>query len=112
MFSFDPKVTAYYLPGTMGWDAFSTNTEVPTAAWFLPKPLILNNEAGFGVQTDGFDFTISWATNVAVVVDASTNLSNAVWLPVQTNTLIDGTASFNDPQWINYPLRFYRLRSP
>ena len=29
-----------------------------------------------------------------------------------TNTLTGGTAYFGDPQWTNYPGRFYRLRSP
>jgi hypothetical protein len=64
------------------------------------------------VQADGFDFTISWATNIQVVVEACTNLSNPIWQPVQTNTLIDGSSYFSDPQWTNYPGRFYRLRSP
>jgi hypothetical protein len=46
------------------------------------------------------------------VVEACTNLSNPVWQPVQTNTFTAGTAYFSDPQWTNYPGRFYRLRSP
>jgi hypothetical protein len=44
------------------------------------------------------------------VVEASTNLHD--WQPVQTNTLIGGLTAFIDPQWTNYPGRFYRLRSP
>jgi hypothetical protein len=32
--------------------------------------------------------------------------------PVITNTLVNGTNYFSDPQWTNYPGRFYRLRSP
>jgi hypothetical protein len=47
-----------------------------------------------------------------VIVDACTNLSNPVWQPVQTNTFTTGSAYFSDPQWTNYPNRFYRLRSP
>jgi hypothetical protein len=31
---------------------------------------------------------------------------------VQTNTLTGGSAYFSDPQWMNYPGRFYRIRSP
>jgi hypothetical protein len=62
------------------------------------------------VQTNCFSFTISWATNIAVVVEASTNL--VVWQSVQTNTLTAGSAYFSDLQWTNYPGRFYRLRSP
>jgi len=63
------------------------------------------------VQSNQFGFTISWATNVPVVVEACTNLSNPAWIPVNTNTLISGTSSFSDPQTANLPGRFYRLRS-
>ena len=64
------------------------------------------------MQTNGFGFIISWATNVSVVVEACTNLANPIWSPVGTNTLTGGSSYFSDPQWTNYPARFYRLRSP
>ncbi|MGD0261859.1 MAG: leucine-rich repeat domain-containing protein [Verrucomicrobiota bacterium] len=102
--------TAYYLQGATGWGA--TFGGWPTAQWFLPNPQILNNSPGFGVQPGGFGFTIAWATNTSVVVEACTNLANPAWIPVSTNTLIGGTNYFSDPQWTNYPARFYRLRSP
>jgi len=98
------------LPGTTGWGA--TFDSRPTAPWFLPNPVILNNSAGFGVQPGGFGFTISWATNVSVVVEAATNLANPVWIPVSTNTLTGGTSYFSDPQWTNYPVHFYRVQMP
>jgi hypothetical protein len=104
------KATVYYLPGTTGWGL--TFDGRPTALWFLPNPLILNQSPGFGVQTNQFSFTISWATNVPVVVEACTNLANPVWNPVATNTLAGGTSYFSDPQWTNYPGRYYRIRSP
>jgi hypothetical protein len=103
----DPA-TVYYLPGTTGWGAMFDGQ--PTAPWFLPNPLILNHSAGFGVQPGGFGFTISWATNVSVVVEAATNLANPVWIPVSISTLTGGTNYFSDPQWTNYPERFYRLQ--
>jgi hypothetical protein len=112
VFGYDGDVTAYYLPGTTGWDVFSTNAMIATLPWFLPNPLILNSEPGFGVQNNAFDFTISWATNVPIVVEACTNLGSPVWQPVQTNTLSGGTSCFSDSLWINYPMRFYRLSSP
>jgi hypothetical protein len=31
---------------------------------------------------------------------------------VQTNTLTGGAAYFSDPQWTDYPVRFYRIGSP
>jgi hypothetical protein len=112
-FQGDDNATAYYLPGTTGWSRqFLSELGLPTALWFLPNPQILNHSAGFGVQPGGFGFTISWATNVSVVVEAATNLANPVWIAVSTNTLTGGTNHFSDPQWTNYPGRFYRLRSP
>ena len=84
---------------------------LPTAPWFLPNPQILNFEPGFGIQPGGFGFTISWATNASVVVEAATNLANPVWIPVSTSPLTSGTSYFSDPQWTNYPVRFYRVTS-
>jgi len=99
----------YYLPGTTGWG--STLGGNHTAPWLLPYPVILNNSSSFGLQNDGFGFTISWATNISVVVESCTNFANPQWQPVQTNTITGGTSYFNDPQWTNYPSCFYRLRS-
>jgi hypothetical protein len=106
----DNTATVYYLPGTTGWGA--TFGGRPTALWFLPNPLILTSGPSFGVQTNRFGFIISWATNLPVVVEACTNLPNPIWAPVRTNTLIGGSSYFSDPQWTNYPGRFYRLRWP
>ena len=104
------SATIFYLPGTTNWGA--TFGGRPTAVWALPYPVVLNSGPSFGVQPTGFGFTISWATNIPVVVGAATNLANPVWLPVGTNTLTNGSAYFSDPGWTNHPGRFYRLRSP
>jgi len=106
---FNVPVIVYYLPGTTGWDDFALLTGVPTALW-LPQMQTLG--ASFGVQTNEFGFNIQWASGQTVVVEACTNLVNPDWLPVQTNMLTTGSAYFSDPQWTNYPGRFYRLRSP
>jgi hypothetical protein len=100
----------YYLPGTAGWGVSFGGR--PTALWVLPFPLILTSGPSFGPQGNQFGFTISWATNLDVVVEASTNLAGALWKPLQTNTLAGGASYFTDPQWTNYPTRFYRIRSP
>ncbi len=100
--------TIYYLPGTTGWGVtFGGLTTVP---WTLPYPLILSSGPSFGVLTNRFGFIASWATNVSVVVEGSTNLNGPVWQPLQTNTLANGYFYFSDPNWTNYHKRFYRLR--
>ncbi len=110
VFTGDTGATAYYLPGTTGWG--STFGGLPTALWYLPNPLILTGSPGFGVQSNAFGFIISWATNLPVVVEACTNPANHSWSALKTNALTGGWSYFSDPQWANYPGRFYRLRSP
>jgi hypothetical protein len=107
VFSANSQATAYYLPGTSGWE--STFFSIPTALWSLPYPLILNGS--LGVLSNQFGFTISWATNTLVVVEASADLNNPKWSPVQTNALNNGVVYFIDAEWANYPSRFYRVRS-
>ena len=102
-------VTVYHLPGTTGWG--TTFGDRPTALWSLPYPAILKSSPGFGVGENGFGFLISWATNAAVVVEASPNLATPVWAPVGTNILSAGTSQFTDPEWTHQPTRLYRLIS-
>ena len=104
-----PNLTIYYLPGTTGWDDFANLTPYPITRWL---PQMQTAGSSFGAQTNQFGFTINWAGGQTVLVEACTNLAHPVWQPVQTNTLTTGTAAFSDPQWTNFPARFYRLRSP
>jgi hypothetical protein len=98
--------TVYCLPGTTGWG--TTSGGLPTAPW-LPQMQTIN--PSFGVQTNRFGFTIVWASDKVVVVEATTSLTNPIWSPVSTNTLTGGTSYFSDPQWATYPRLFYRIRS-
>jgi len=102
-FSDDPA-TVYYLYGTTGWGP--TFGSVPTALW-NPQA----NTLGF---TGGhFGFNLTGPTNAVIVVEACTNLSHPVWLPVATNTFSgSGTSTFSDLQSGAHPTRFYRERSP
>jgi hypothetical protein len=100
----DPT-TAYYMYGTTGWSAFSANTGIP--AVLLNPPI-----SGFGMQSNRFGFTVTGPTNTTVVIQACTNLDNPGWLALQTNTLANGSFYFSDPQWSNYPSRFYTVQFP
>ncbi len=96
----------YYLQGTQGWGTTFSNCR--TELW---NPQAQTSDASFGARKNQFGFNIR-ASGKIVVVEACTNLFNPVWQPVQTNTVTGGSSYFSDPQWTNYPSRFYRLRSP
>ncbi|MGO8678610.1 MAG: leucine-rich repeat domain-containing protein [Limisphaerales bacterium] len=106
-FAGDIELTVYYLPGTTGW---STNfAGCPTALW---NPQVKAGDASFGVKNNQFGFSITATNSLTVMVEASTNLANPAWSPLQTLTLTNGSAYFNDPQRTSYPTRFYRLTMP
>ena len=94
----------YYLLGTAGWRP--TFGGRPTALW--TNPLLLARGAGVG--TNGFTFMIFWAPDVSLVVEATSDLATPAWSPIAANTPGSGTWQFTDPNWTNYPSRFYRAR--
>ncbi len=106
-FDIQNTVIVYYLPGATGWD--TNPTGLPTALWV---PQVQTGDASFGVGPNGFGFYINWASGQTVVVEASTSLANPIWVPVGTNVFSSSSSYFSDPQWTNFPGRFYRLRSP
>ena len=82
---------------------------MPTGIWV---PLqVLTDDGNFGDQNNKFSFTITGSINDVVVVEACTNLATPTWAYVNVVTLAGGSALFSDPQWANYPSRFYRVRS-
>jgi hypothetical protein len=98
------SVFVLYLPGTTGWGPF-----------FSGRPtFLLNPQAGASRVTDGhFGFDIHGPANTIVVVEACTNLSHPVWLPVSTNALDgSGASSFSDSQSADNPASFYRFYLP
>jgi hypothetical protein len=101
VFNSDPA-TVYYLAGTTGWGSMFGG--VPAVLW--------NPQANSFSFTGGqFGFNLTGPTNAVIVVEACTNLSHPVWLPVSTNTLSGlGTSAVSDPT--GYPMRYYRFRSP
>jgi BspA type Leucine rich repeat region (6 copies) len=107
VFSGDDSATVYYWSGTSGRGTISDG--VPTVLW---NPQAQTGDGSFGVQTDQFGFNITGTSGLVIVVEASTKLANSTWVPVATNALTGGSSYFSDPQWTNYPGRFYRLRSP
>ena len=96
---FDP-VTFYCLPGT-DW----------VGSTMLRNPEVQTSNTSFGVPNQ-FGFTVTGSSNLVVVIESTTSLANPTWSPLQTNTLSGNPLYFTDPQWTNYPSRFYRVTWP
>jgi hypothetical protein len=94
----------YYLAGTTGWGA--TLGGKPTVA-LSPQQI-----SSAGLENNEFGFTFTGTNTQVIVVEATSNISNQDWQPIQTNTLTGNFFFFGDPAWSNYPARFYRVRSP
>jgi hypothetical protein len=107
VFSGDTNATVYYLPGKIGWS--SPFAGRPAVLW---NPLFQVSDSSFGVRTNRFGFNITGTTNIPIMLEACTNLANPIWVPLQSCTLTNGSLYFSDPDWTNYPARFYRIRSP
>ena len=107
VFSDDNTATIYYLPQTTGWS--STFSGRPAVLW---NPQAPTTDPNFGVRADQFGFTITGTAGLVIVIEATPSLTDPVWTPVGTNTLARGSSLFNDPQWVSYPTRIYRFRSP
>ena len=99
----------YYLPGTTNWGAtWGAYYGRQTMLW---NPQAQTGDGYFGIQSNQFAFNITGTTNIPIVVEACTNLGNA-WVPLQSMSLTNGSFYFSDSQWMNFPGRLYRIRSP
>jgi hypothetical protein len=103
----DSNAVAYYLPGTTGWG--STLEEIPAILW---NPQFQTHGPTFGMRTNQFGFMVTGSSNLVVVVEACTDLANPNWVPLSTNALRVGAFYFSNPDGMNFPSRFYRLRPP
>jgi hypothetical protein len=100
-------LTLYYLPGTTGWGSTFGFDSAPTVLW---NPQV--QPGSFGIRSNQFGFNITGSSDLVIVIEATTNLANPIWYPLQTNTLNGSTLTFTDPQWTSYPSRFYRVTWP
>ena len=100
-----PGAKVYYYYGTAGWGP--TYGGLPTMMLGAPAPQVGAGSAG--VKPGGFGFTLNGVVNQTISVEASTNLVN--WQSIWANTLSTLSTNYVDPDWVNQPRRFYRLRS-
>ena len=109
VFAGDTKAVVYYLPGTSGWDDFSSNANISTKLW---TPKIQACAMVHNGGTNMFGFNIDWAAGQTVVVEVCTNWLESRWEPIQTNTLPTDSQYFSEPNLQNCAVRCYRIRSP
>ena len=107
VFDYSGITNIYYLPETSGWN--STFGGIRTSLW---QPHICTIDYNFGIRSNHFGFNIAWASGMSVVIEASPSLASPFWSALQTNRLTGDLLYFRDPQWTNYPSRFYRARWP
>jgi hypothetical protein len=107
VFSGDNYATIYYLPGTTGW---SNTFGGRSAVLWNPQPH--TKDRSFGVRQNQFGFNVAGTPDIPLVIEGSTDLAARSWAPLQSCTLTNGSIYFSDPQWTNFPSRFYRIRSP
>ncbi|MCP5522269.1 MAG: hypothetical protein H7A46_12055 [Verrucomicrobiales bacterium] len=74
----------------------------------LPFPAILTDRDNFGVIGSEFGFSVGGRAGKTVIVEGSIDLQQ--WLPLETHTMGDAPWRFNDPEWEQFPGRFYRVR--
>jgi len=107
LFGYGSEAVIYYLSGTTGW--ISSFAGRPAVLW---NPLIQTGDDSFGVRNSQFGFNVTGTTNIHIVVEACTNLAQPRWLTLQRMALTNGLVHFSDPQWTNYPCRFYGIGFP
>jgi len=83
---------------------------VDEVSYISSRPSIITTNGSLGISNGLFGFTVSGPASQTNVVEASTNLLD--WKPLKTNVMGGSPVYFSDPDWTNYPGRFYRLRSP
>jgi len=92
----------YVLPGTTGWGAVIGNY---TPEPWPPTIMAVGRDAGTG----HLGFQADWAAGMKAVLQVRTNLVTADWQPLYTDTFVNATCYFSDPEWTNHPSWFYRL---
>jgi hypothetical protein len=109
----DDNAIVFYMPGTTGWsntigwnDGLFSLSGAPTALW---NPVIQASGPNFGVSNGQFGFNMTGNSNLPIAVDACTNLGNPVWTPLTNMTLTNGSVYFSDPNWTNFPVRYYGI---
>jgi hypothetical protein len=108
VFSNYGKPTLYYLPSSAVWGSnwgAPLYGVVPTVLW---NPLLEVRDIKGGELL----LHLRGAHNIPVLVEASTEVSGAEWIPLYSGALTNGSLEITDSDWGEHTKRFYRVRSP
>ena len=84
VFAGDTNATGYYLPGTTGWAAFSTNTTLPIVE-LTGIPVLAITAPTAGLQVSNATYTITGtAADTVAVTNVYYMLNNSSWTPAAT----------------------------
>lgn len=103
----DIRIAVYHRAGTTGWQA--TFAGRPTVFW---DPQVATGNGAPGIRDGKFGFTITGAPGMAVAVEACTDLTTPVWVPLGIQVLKVGKSPFVDADGANHPSRYYRFQLP
>jgi len=90
-------------------DGGSSDGGVVFGLTVLPQ---IMSDGNFGIQSNAFGFDITGISNQTAIIEVSTNLTQAAWLPIQTNILNGAPEYFSDQRFDQNASGFYRIRSP
>jgi hypothetical protein len=106
------NLKTFYLTGSTGWSTAFWGYPSSGPAAHLWNPTLQSSGTNFGIVNNQFGFNITGTTNLTVAIEASTNLGNPNWTALTNVSLTNGSFYFTDPQWSNFPARFYGLGFP
>ena len=82
----------------------------PTVLW---NPQVQTTDNNFGVKGNKFGFNLAGTANDSRGGGSRhENLKSALGCRCSSGSVTNGSIYFSDPQWTNYPQRFYHVRSP
>jgi hypothetical protein len=112
--------TAFYLPGTTGWDRFESNTLLLSNVWHIPTNIYVSavlwnpgiTGTNFGIQGGQYGFDITGTSNLPIAIEACDDLVQSNWVVLRRLSLTNGLVHFSEPFQSNAPARFYRIGFP
>ena len=104
VFGSSTNATVYYLPDRGGWNG--TYAERPAILW---NPIFAAVDPG----ANPVSWTVTGTPNIPTAFEFRTNILTGQWRRLLTTNLSStGSCNLHDPDWTNFPSRFYRISGP